>query len=354
MDRQYTIRLEKIEAAIHRRLSEHPDGAWTREVFGNTVTQPPADLVQTLSEPGRELVSRGGKRWRPLFMALTCEALGGGDAAVPLTPLVEFPHNASLIHDDIEDNSLERRGKPAVHVMYGVDTAINSGSFMYFLGLACLDGWNAADDRKNLVYRSWGEQLRRLHLGQAMDIAWHRNFSSLPTIEEYDLMCRLKTGVLARLSAMLGVYAAGTGKVSNEEKEMAETLGRVAEDLGVGFQILDDVKNLTGGIRGKRRGDDIVEGKKSLPVILYLNQRSNRVEFVKRCFSASRAGGTGATEVEELIGELDRAGTIEEARMRGTELVAGAAAAVRGEAFPGGAADEGARELLAGLAELIG
>lgn len=325
-----------------------------REVFSSVDTAPPVDLVRSLSEPGRELVGRGGKRWRPLFMALTCEALGGGEAAIPLTPLVEFPHNASLIHDDIEDNSLERRGKPAVHVMYGVDTAINSGAFMYFLPLAFLDSWEVSGERKNNVYRTWGEQLRRLHLGQAMDIAWHRNFSSLPTVAEYDLMCRLKTGVLARLSAELGVYAAGTGDVSEEERRAASRLGRVAEDLGVGFQILDDVKNLTGGIPGKKRGDDIVEGKKSLPVILYLNQRADRLEFVTRCFSASRAGGAGTAEVEELIGELQKAGTIEEARIRGAQLVAGAAAAVRGDAFPDGAVDETARELLAGLAELIG
>ncbi len=354
MDVEYTIRLEKIEAAIRRGLPERPDGAWIAEAFGPTPTKPSTDLVGTLSGPGRELVGRGGKRWRPLFMTLACEALGGGDAAIPLTPLVEFPHNASLIHDDIEDESPERRGKPAVHVMYGVDTAINSGCFMYFLPLVCLDAWDVSSERKNLAFRTWGEQLRRLHLGQAMDIAWHRDFSSLPTIAEYDLMCRLKTGVLARLSAELGAYAAGTGAVSAREREAAARLGRVAEDLGVGFQILDDVKNLTGGIPGKKRGDDIVEGKKSLPVILYLNQRADRAEFVTRCFSASRAGGTAAPEVEELIGELQKAGTIEEARRRGAELVAGAAAAVRGAAFPEGAADERARELLAGLAELIG
>jgi octaprenyl-diphosphate synthase len=151
-------------------------------------------------------------------MTLICEALGGGDAALPLVPLVELPHNASLIHDDIEDNSDERRGKPAVHLIYGTDTAINGGSFLYFLPLTCVDGWDAPPDLKSRVYAAWGEHMRRLHLGQAMDIAWHQDFASRPSPDEYSLMCRLKTGALARLAAVLGVT---TG--------MAVQSGRAAE-----------------------------------------------------------------------------------------------------------------------------
>lgn len=348
MDRHYTLRLEKIEAVLARRLPEFPGQEWVRFAFDPLVSEPPAPLLKSLTEPGRELVSRGGKRWRPLFMALTCEALGGGDAAIELSPLVELPHNGSLIHDDIEDGADERRGKPAVHIMYGTDVAINSGCFMYFLPLACLDSYAAPAEKKLLIHRVWGEHLRRIHLGQAMDIAWHRDFSSIPSETEYELMCRLKTGVLARLSAVLGAI------VADADEETVRRLGRVAEDLGVGFQIMDDVKNLTTGNPGKKRGDDIVEGKKSLPIIRYLHANRNRIEFVTRCFSAARAGGTAVGEVEELIGELDEAGTIESARAYGKALVDGAVAALRGDAFPRGAASEEAREMLAGLAAAIG
>lgn len=319
-----------------------------RATFDSLAPEPPADLVKNLTSPGRDLVSRGGKRWRPLYMTLVCEALGGGDAALPLTPLVEFPHNGSLIHDDIEDGADERRGAPAVHIAYGTDVAINSGCFLYFLPLACLDDWDAPAVKKVGIYRTWGEHLRRIHLGQAMDISWHRNFSSVPSIADYELMCRLKTGVLARLAAMLGAL------VADADAESAARVGKTAEDLGVGFQIMDDVKNLTTGNPGKKRGDDIVEGKKSLPIILYLQKQPNRIEFVARCFSAARAGGTAVGEVEELIGELESAGAIAAAKARGKELVDGAVAAIRGPAFPGGAASEEARELLAGLAEMMG
>ena len=350
MDEQYTLRLEKIEAVLSARLPERPGSDWVRSVFDPLPHEPPAPLVSNLSEPGRELVSRGGKRWRPLFMTLTCEALGGGDDALPIVPLVEFAHNASLIHDDIEDSSDERRGKPAIHIMYGVDVAVNSGCFLYFLPLACLEEWDVGPARKLRAYKSYGEVLRRLHLGQAMDISWHKDPLSLPSLPEYDLMCRMKTGALARLSARLGACAAGADEATEAR------MGLIAESLGAGFQILDDVKNLTTGNPGKKRGDDIVEGKKSLPLILYLRQKSGRMDFVTRCFSAARAGGVTAGEVEELIGEMEASGSIEEARKRGTELVEGAAASIRADALPAatGGQSEKARELLAGIASLIG
>lgn len=343
--------------------------------FADLPAIPETELVQELTEPGRDLLDRGGKRWRPLLMDLVCQTLGGGDSALDLTPLVEFPHNGSLIHDDIEDSSDERRGKPAIHILYGLDRGLNAGSFLYFAGLTALQNWNAPAERKNRIYQCWGLHLRRIHLGQAMDIAWHRNFSSLPSLEEYDLMCRMKTGVLARMAIELGVYTAGLQhdirkgihideplseppleleRRLADEGRLAEALGLAAENLGVGFQILDDVKNLTTGNPGKKRGDDIVEGKKSLPIILFLQQNPNRIEFVKRCFSAARAQGTGAREVEELIGELDQAGVIAEARQRGVELIEQAMHILQTEAFMNYPVNEEAHRLLINFVSLLG
>jgi octaprenyl-diphosphate synthase len=284
-------------------------------------------------------------------MILVCESLGGRDGALPLTPLVELPHTASLIHDDIEDNSDERRGKPAAHLLYGLDQAINGGCFLYFLSLACIDSWKVPADLKNRVFVIWGEYMRRLHMGQAMDIRWHRDFFSLPNLEEYTLMCRLKTGVLARLAAVLGTWAAAgvTGAAVEEAARQAGTLGDAAEKLGVGFQILDDVKNLSTGNPGKKRGDDIVEGKKSLPILLYLHRQKDAGAFVTRCFSAAREAGPEAGEVEELICALEAAGVLEEAEKRGQELIREAADLFSGFAFPDFPGNEGARGLLAGF-----
>jgi len=84
---------------------------------------------------------------------------------------------------------------------------------------------------------------------------------------------------------------------------------------------LDDVKNLCAGIPGKKRGDDIVEGKKSLPVLLYLHRYPEKRDFAARCFAAARAQGTNAPELEELISALEGAGVLEEAREKGLEYL---------------------------------
>jgi octaprenyl-diphosphate synthase len=357
----YSGRIKKIEEVLGNWLPGNPGYPWLEAVFGLPGGSVSPALVKSLILPGWDLVNRGGKRWRPLLMVLLAEALGGekgAAGALPLTPLVEFPHNASLIHDDIEDNSGERRGKPAVHVIYGGDTAINSGAFLYFLPLACLSGASPDTEWENRIYAIWGTFMRRLHLGQAMDISWHRDHGSLPGLEEYDRMCRLKTGCLARLAAVLGALCglrgAGTGgDAAAKVEEAVAFFGEAAEKLGVGFQILDDVKNLSTGVPGKKRGDDVVEGKKSLPVLLYLRGRPEKREFVSRCFAAAAAGGTEAPEVEELIAALETAGVLEEARRRGLELIAESRNRFTTESAAGFPLGGEGRELLGGLTELI-
>jgi octaprenyl-diphosphate synthase len=331
MNDKYTSYMGKIEVVLDAWLPASPGPSWAEKVFAVPALTG-QDLVSSLIEPGQDLLSRGGKRWRPLLMVLLAETLGGEagtEAALSITPLVEFPHTASLIHDDIEDNSDERRGKPAAHLLYGTDTAINGGAFLYFLPLACLDAAALPPGRKSRIYRVWGEYMRRLHLGQAMDIAWHRDFASLPALEDYERMCRLKTGCLARLAAVLGVYC---GCPSGADAA-AECYGEAAESLGVGFQILDDVKNLSSGIPGKKRGDDVVEGKKSLPVLLYLHRYPEKREFAARCFAAARSAGTGAPEVEEFISALTGTGVLEEARKRGLGLIEGSKTRFNGQQF---------------------
>ena len=118
------------------------------------------------------------------------------------------------------------------------------------------------------------------------------------------------------MAAVLGVQCA-----KPQSRHLTETLGLGAEKLGVGFQILDDVKNLKAGVPGKKRGDDIVEGKKSLPVLLYLHRHPEKREFAARCFEAARAAGTGAPEVEEFISTLEIAGVLETAREKGLEYI---------------------------------
>ena len=360
MNTEYNQRLEKIEAVLDYWLPEKPDALWLEKVFGPIIgvgksTVDPA-LAATLSLPGWDLVKRGGKRWRPLLMLLIAESIAGesgAEKALPLTPLVEFPHNASLIHDDIEDNSDERRGKPAVHLIYGMETAINSGAFMYFLPLACLKAWKGEAVLKEKIRALWGDHMRALHLGQAMDISWHRDFHSLPGLDEYDRMCRLKTGCLARLAAVLGVHCVGVRNIGENTLELASTFADAAELLGVGFQILDDVKNLSKGVPGKKRGDDIVEGKKSLPVLLFLHRYPEKRDFVARCFAAARSGGNIVPEVEEIITAIDKTGILEEANGQGLEYINKSREIFSSREVAGFHLLDDGRNRLAGLVDLL-
>jgi octaprenyl-diphosphate synthase len=270
------------------------------------------------------MLSRGGKRWRPLLSLLVCEGLGGADSVLPLLPLVEFSHTASLIHDDIEDNSPLRRGKPACHILYGNDAAINAGSYLYFLSSACIDTWREGPSKKARVFSLWTEYMRRLHTGQAYDIHWHNRFELIPSVDDYVQMCAMKTGCLAAFAVDLAWVIARTDRVTGEVPVCAErsALRKAASDLGVGFQIIDDVKNLRGGIVGKKRGDDIVEGKKSLPVILFLQGKSAADRrLVEDMFKSARAEGIDSPAVEKLIALLEQDGSIVRAAQQGDALL---------------------------------
>jgi octaprenyl-diphosphate synthase len=338
MDNEYTQRLEKIEAELNRWL--HPE-----IIFPNQGKDINPLSLDALFSPLADILSRGGKRWRPLLMTLVCETLGGGDNALPLAPLVEFCHNASLIHDDIEDDSDQRRGKPAIHEIYGIDTAINCGSFYYFLSAACIESWQGKN--KELVYKLWAEYMRKLHLGQAMDIHWHREITLIPSIEEYYTMCGMKTGCLASFAAELGAYCAEAGV------ESARLAGEAAEKLGIGFQILDDVKNLTTGVPGKRRGDDVVEGKKSLPVLLYMNKFPDKRERIFYYFHQAKTYGASVPEVGELVETLTEAGIFAEAEEKGRSLIKEARDFFNSAQYSGVGAGAEGRRLLDGLIGLI-
>lgn len=324
MNIEYTQRLEKIDQILDSSLPLKPDQDWLLASLGILPSAVRTSHTALLTAPCRDLMLRGGKRWRPLLMVLSCELAGGGDRVYPLVPLVEFTHTASLIHDDIEDNAEERRGKPAVHIVYGQDTAINSGSWLYYHAFSVIDAFPSADSLKLTLYRVVSRELRRLHLGQAMDISWHRDSSFVPVRAEYEAMVGLKTGTLARLAAEVGMLVGG--KTEGE----AGDFGDLAAKIGVGFQVLDDVTNLTSGNLGKKRGDDIVEGKKSLPVLLHLEKHPKESEFFSKAFSQARTEGISSPIIEELINRLIDSGALKNAQDYGSRLIDQACCTLRG------------------------
>lgn len=333
MNNEFKQILDNIETSLNKALPQTSSEiateakGWIPASFGELPQGAAPQYIDKLIEPNRALVSLGGKRWRPLLMMLCykmAKQLTGRDGSSPalteeetysITPLVEFVHTASLIHDDIEDNADLRRGKPAAHITYGLDTALNAASWLYFEAPVCINKLQVSDTLKLELYKTYTNELRRLHLGQAMDIFWHRNPEVFPAENEYLAMVKCKTGTLASLAAKMGCIAGGLSKAE------AERFGGIAADIGIGFQIIDDVINLTTGNPGKKRGDDIVEGKKSLPVLIHTALCPQDKQKVADFMKAAAAAGIDSPAVEGCIKMLEGSGCIEKAAERGRTLI---------------------------------
>ena len=323
MDNIFTARLEKIEKSLSKALSMDFTRDWQDASFGNLSQSVKKEHIRALIEPNKALIDLGGKRWRPLFLILCYEAAASKNKetalteqqAYDLTSLVEFAHTASLIHDDIEDSADFRRGQPAAHIKYGTDTAINSADWLYLQAPVCIDTLNTAADIKLTFYELYSKEMRKLLLGQAMDIKWHSDTDFYPKIEAYNAMVKCKTGTLASLACQIGLIAGG------ESKEIAWRFGEVAANIGIGFQIIDDILNLTKGNPGKKRGDDIVEGKKSLPVLLHIKNHPQDKSKISELFNQARKEGIESNAVEECIALLSRSGCIEQAAALGEQLI---------------------------------
>eukprot|EP01080_Neovahlkampfia_damariscottae_P010004 gene10004-2323_t len=166
-------------------------------------------------------------------------------------------HNASLLIDDIEDNSKLRRGKPCAHLIYGMATTINSANYIYFESLKDVVELNSAKATKVFM-----DELVNLHLGQGMDIYW-RDQNVCPTEEEYLTMVTQKTGGLFRLA--IGLMEAISEKDLN--------LTPLINNLSILFQILDDYLNLQSNKYHQNKSfcEDFTEGKFSYPIIHHLN-----------------------------------------------------------------------------------
>ncbi|MCK4714141.1 MAG: polyprenyl synthetase family protein, partial [Candidatus Aenigmarchaeota archaeon] len=260
-----------IDYLIRKYLPTEFDQKYTEWAFGKPrYSYDTESLTKSLAEPVWDLLNRGGKRWRPGLFLLITEMLGGDpEKLIDFAAIPELIHNGTLMVDDVEDLGELRRGKPCTHKLFGQDVAINAGNFMYFIPLLSLKKKKGMFDDKTTIraYEAYSEEMINVSLGQALDIWWHKGRVSGVTEEQYLQMCAYKTGTLARLAARLAVILSG-GSAETES-----LLGRLAESLGVAFQIQDDVLSASQGEFSKKKGfgDDITEGKRSLPVIHCLN-----------------------------------------------------------------------------------
>lgn len=260
-----------VDAAIARQILKNLDSGGLERAVGKPTYKFDLDAAtNAVNAPIWDLLDRGGKRWRPALTMIVAGCLGKNPKDLAdVAAASEIIHNGTLMVDDVEDNSDMRRGKPCTHIKYGVDIAVNAGNAMYYLSmLPFLRDRKKYGEKQTLkAYDAYIEEMVRLSYGQGMDIYWHAGKASEVTEEQYLQMCAFKTGTIARLAAKWGaIFAGGTDA-------QVEAAGRLAESIGVAFQIQDDVLNLLGteGKYGKDPGGDISEGKRTLLAIYALN-----------------------------------------------------------------------------------
>ncbi|MEO8702182.1 MAG: polyprenyl synthetase family protein [Kofleriaceae bacterium] len=227
-----------------------PDGTCTLDP-----SVPGALWRAALVEPAASFLARPGKDLRARLVR-TGWLLGGGDpeASDPeaIARVLELLHAGSLIVDDVEDRSTERRGEPALHVLVGEPLAINTGSWMYFWALAELDRLAIPGALACAV-----AALVRCHQGQALDLA--ACVSELAVADVPAVVAattRLKTGALRRLAVELGAMAAGAPRPE---------IGEFGEAAGCALQMLDDLGSLVAPARRHKAYEDLKAGRPTWP-----------------------------------------------------------------------------------------
>lgn len=220
-----------------------------------------------LSEPVWDLLSRGGKHWRPMFSLLLLEALGIDPSPyeLMLSTISELIHNGSVIIDDIEDSSPMRRGGKTLHLRYGLPTAINAGNTLYFLPLLTVaQNADLTIEQKYAIYQLTIDMMVQAHFGQAQDLDWGQH----PPDALSRVLCDPETRQLILQAHAFKSAAAVKGIadtaciIAKTTDEVREACIRLAESWGVAFQITDDIKNFSTSSRwGKQRGEDLRDGK---------------------------------------------------------------------------------------------
>jgi octaprenyl-diphosphate synthase len=218
--------------------------------------------VALIGTIGDYIVGAGGKRLRPAVLLMTARALGyRGSAHTLLAAVIEFIHTATLLHDDVVDESDLRRGRPTSNAAFGNASSVLVGDFLYSRSFQMM-----VDAGHMRVMRILADATNRIAEGEVLQLM---NIHD-PTVDEarYLRVVECKTATLFEAAARLGAVLAGS------EPPLEEACARYGASLGTAFQIIDDVLDYDGDPHeiGKRVGDDLREGKATLPVIHALRQ----------------------------------------------------------------------------------
>lgn len=283
---------EQIESALSAALSEFNEPG-------------------CLYDPVHYLFEAGGKRVRPVLTMLACEAVGAPSMhAVHAAIAVELLHNFTLVHDDIMDSSSKRRGRDTVHVKWNTNTAILAGDVMMGMAMRLLLRSAAHAERPLDVVDAFSTGLIDVCDGQALDMEFM--LRSDVRSPEYFMMIEKKTARLLEMSVAIG---ASIGNASPEQRSALQTFAR---ELGIAFQMQDDILDAFGSEQfGKVRGGDIIEGKRTWLMIetcARVNADAQASTEHRGIVDAFRRGEPLAPSmVDAVIGLMERCGVATDA-----------------------------------------
>ena len=263
-----------------------------------------------LAQAGAHALKNPGKLLRPMLLLEACKAVGGNpDAIFPAAAGTEYGHIASLIHDDIIDGDSQRRGEAALHVKYTLPDAILAGDlliFETFLSYTECRDRGVSSERIVACIRLLSKTCIDICLGQAIESGLAGNLSASERM--YLKVIRLKTASFYRAAPWIGATLGG-GSLAE-----AGSLARYGHNLGMAFQIVDDILSYDGTsfLLGKPLSSDLRNRRVTLPVIYALQAASPPV---RRQIARLFRGDTNAREVhEQLVGLLASTGGLERAR----------------------------------------
>ena len=247
----------------------------------------------------------GGKRIRPILSIASFEAVGGkGEKILPFACALEMIHTYSLIHDDLPaiDNDDYRRGKPTCHKVFGEAIAILAGDGLLTEAFKLMANQPAKDhplsdgglilDLINEVAQAAG--VLGMVGGQVVDIESEGKVADLPTVQYIHTH---KTGAMILASVRVGA------KLGGANEEILKALTRYGENLGLAFQIVDDILNVEGeaGLMGKKTGSDLSKGKATYPSVLGVDESKRRAkELVHLAVDALKPLGPEADPLREI------------------------------------------------------
>lgn len=284
-----------------------------------------------LPEASRYLLEAGGKRVRPMACLLTAAACGGEPRhAVSVAAAAELIHSATLLHDDVIDEGEERRNRPACRVLWGNLVSVLSGDLLLTRALSLVEAAHVPGTMRDLL-----TTLERLVSGEV---------AQLHARERDDLGRAGYLEIVRGKTASLFGFACRSGARVAQREDLVDAAGRFGEEVGIAFQVIDDVLDLAGDPRevGKRLGADLAEGKTTLPLAIALERDNGELT---RLLPRARRGDAEAARAVSLHPEVQKA--CEEARVYASERSREALAAL--DELPA----TRARELLRSLALVL-